>query len=165
MDDNLGARPIDFRKLTVGIVAAYVSNNHVQAAELPNLILDVYAAVQEAAHGGLSAAASSPVEKPSAAEIKRSISRDALISFEDGGRYKTLKRHLSGRGLTPENYREKWGLPKDYPMVAPGYAEQRSALAKAIGLGRPRQSVGRGAASTEGRTRGEPKRRGRKKVA
>ncbi|MDB5558985.1 MAG: transcriptional regulator, MucR family, partial [Enterovirga sp.] len=70
--------------------------------------------------------------------IKKSITPDYLISLEDGRQYKSLKRHLSGRGLTPEQYRTKWGLPADYPMVAPSYAKQRSELAKALGLGRPR---------------------------
>jgi predicted transcriptional regulator len=74
-----------------------------------------------------------------AVPIKKSISHDYIISLEDGRRYKSLKRHLSGRGLTPEQYREKWGLPVDYPMVAPSYAQQRSELAKSMGLGRKRQ--------------------------
>jgi len=139
MDDDLEARHLDMRHLTANIVAAYVSNNHVQVSELPKLLAGVHAAVQAAAQGHAAAPAvtGGPVEKPSAAEIRRSVGRDALISFEDGKPYKTLKRHLTGRGLTPERYREKWGLPRDYPMVALDYAERRSALAKAIGLGRP----------------------------
>lgn len=73
--------------------------------------------------------------------IRKSIGDDYLISMEDGRRYKSLKRHLSGRGLTPEQYRQKWGLPSDYPVVAPAYARQRSELAKALGLGRKREEV------------------------
>lgn len=76
------------------------------------------------------------VEKATAARIKASIAANYLTSFEDGKGYKTLKRHLAKAGLTPEQYREKWGLPADYPMVAPAYSERRSALAKAAGLGR-----------------------------
>ncbi|MDI4659402.1 MucR family transcriptional regulator, partial [Xanthobacter autotrophicus] len=114
-------------------------------------LASVHAAVQAAAEGDTSAVVASPVEKPSAAEIRRSVGRDALISFEDGKPYKTLKRHLTGRGLTPEQYREKWGLPRDYPLVAPDYAERRSLLAKAIGLGRPN------AAGDEAKARGQKK--------
>lgn len=137
MNDDRDARQIDFRRLTVDIVAAYVSNNHVQAGDLPKLLASVHASARAAAQDGAAPVVTSTIEKPSAAEIRRSVGRDALISFEDGKSYKTLKRHLTGRGLTPEQYREKWGLPRDYPMVAPDYAERRSLLAKAIGLGRP----------------------------
>ncbi|MCJ2060056.1 MucR family transcriptional regulator [Methylobacterium sp. J-048] len=147
MSDDLEVRRTDFRNLAANIVAAYVSNNHVQIAELPKLLASVHAAVRTAAQGDLIERETVPVEKPSAAEIRRSVGRDALLSFEDGKYYKTLKRHLTGRGLTPEHYREKWGLPRDYPMVAPDYAERRSALAKAIGLGR---------ASTIAASAGEP---------
>ncbi|MCJ2123394.1 MucR family transcriptional regulator [Methylobacterium sp. J-077] len=163
MDDDLEARPLDVRHLTANIVTAYVSNNHVQVSDLPKLLASVYAAVVAAAqgHGPAPAVSEGPVEKPSAAEIRRSVGRDALISFEDGKPYKTLKRHLTGRGLTPEGYREKWGLPRDYPMVAPDYAERRSALAKAIGLGRP--SGGASAGDAPGRA--EPKVQRRKKSA
>ncbi|MGU3330718.1 MucR family transcriptional regulator [Methylobacterium mesophilicum] len=153
MNDDRDTQHPDLRRLAADIVAAYVSNNHVQAADLPTLLASVHAAVQAAAEGDTSAVVASPVEKPSAAEIRRSVGRDALISFEDGKPYKTLKRHLTGRGLTPEQYRQKWGLPRDYPLVAPDYAERRSLLAKAIGLGRP---------SAAG---DEPKARGRKRTA
>jgi predicted transcriptional regulator len=77
------------------------------------------------------------VEKPTAAQIRKSISDEGIVSFIDGKPYKTLKRHLTKHGLTPQAYRQRYGLPADYPMVAPGYAAQRSALAKEIGLGRP----------------------------
>ncbi|TXN68957.1 MucR family transcriptional regulator [Methylobacterium sp. WL18] len=163
MDDDLEARPLDVRHLTANIVTAYVSNNHVQVSNLPKLLASVYAAVEAAAqgYGSAPAVAEGPVEKPSAAEIRRSVGRDALISFEDGKPYKTLKRHLTGRGLTPEGYREKWGLPRDYPMVAPDYAERRSALAKAIGLGRPSG----GASAGDEPSRAEPKVQRRTKSA
>ena len=167
MDDDLEARHLDMRHLTANIVAAYVSNNHVQVSELPKLLAGVHAAVQAAAQGHAAAPAvtGGPVEKSSAAEIRRSVGRDALISFEDGKPYKTLKRHLTGRGLTPERYREKWGLPRDYPMVALDYAERRSALAKAIGLGRPSPIAAAGAEPNDRESAAQAKGRPRRKSA
>lgn len=128
-----------FTELAGEIVAAYVSNNSVPVSELPNLIRSVHSAVAGLASGEVPSAAAStePTEKPTPAEIRRSIRNDGLISFIDGKTYKTLKRHLTAQGLDPRGYRERFGLPADYPMVAPSYAAQRSALAKAIGLGRP----------------------------
>jgi predicted transcriptional regulator len=143
MDKDLKTRPSNDMQLTAHVVSAYVKNNHIQPAELSKLLNAVHSTMRARAQGGTFPAAESPIAKPSDTEVKRSISRDALISFEDGKSYKTLKRHLTTRGLTPERYREKWGLPKDYPMVAPDYAERRSALARAIGLGRSSQSVTR----------------------
>lgn len=119
--------------LTAEIVSAYVGANRLDASELPALIAVVHAAM-----AGLGAP-SVPVEEPqraTAAQIKKSLSDNHLISFEDGRPYKSLKRHLGTRGLTPDQYREKWGLRADYPMVAPGYAKTRSELAKRLGLGR-----------------------------
>jgi predicted transcriptional regulator len=124
--------------LASDVVAAYVSNNSVPVAELPALIGSVHATLAGLAGGAIPAAALEPeVEKPSPAQVRRSVSHDGITSFIDGRAYKTLKRHLTSHGLTPERYRERYGLPADYPMVAPSYAEQRSALAKQIGLGRP----------------------------
>ncbi|MGU3404776.1 MucR family transcriptional regulator [Methylobacterium brachiatum] len=114
------------------IVSAYVSNNPVLAAEVPGLLVAVHAAL-----AGLDRGA--PAPGPTAASIRKSITREALISFEDGKPYKTLTRHLGVLGLTPEDYREKWGLPRDYPMVAAGFSAERSASAKRHGLGRPRR--------------------------
>ncbi len=96
-------------------------------------------AVRELTSGGAPSAATSAPEadKPSTAQIRKSIRPDGLVSFIDGKTYKTLKRHLTSHGLDPRAYRDRYGLPGDYPMVAPAYAEQRSALAKAIGLGQP----------------------------
>ncbi|MCJ2048128.1 MucR family transcriptional regulator [Methylobacterium sp. J-070] len=121
------------------IVAAYVSNNPVPASELPNLIRNVYGAVSGLASGGApgSNSPTADVKKPTPTEIRRSICDDGLVSFIDGKTYKTLKRHLTSHGLDPKAYRERYGLPSDYRMVAPTYAAQRSALAKAIGRGRP----------------------------
>jgi predicted transcriptional regulator len=123
--------------LAADIVSAFVSNNAVPSAELPALIASVHSALAKMANGQSEKPAEAPVPPVS---IKKSISPDFLISLEDGRRYKSLKRHLKGRGLTPEQYREKWGLPRDYPMVAPNYAKQRSELAKALGLGQLRRN-------------------------
>ena len=120
--------------LTVQIVAAHVQNNAVPAQELPALIQQVYTAL---AHAG-SAEKAEILEKPApVVPAKKSIFPDYIICLEDGRKLKTLKRHLrSTYNMTPEQYREKWNLPSDYPMVAPNYAEHRSALAKQLGLGR-----------------------------
>ena len=121
-------------ELTAEIVSAFVANNHIQPAELTALIGSVHAAI-----GGLGQAPepSEPaVEKPTPAQIKKSITPDALISFLDGRPYKTLKRHLTKHGLDPASYRARYGLPTDYPMVALSYSEARSALSLKNGLGR-----------------------------
>src|SRR5215212_864365 len=120
--------------LAADIVSAFVSNNSVSTEDLPSLISQVHAALEN-----LGKPAQKEPEKPvPPVPIKRSVTPDYLISLEDGKQYKSLKRHLSGRGLTPEQYREKWGLPYDYPMVAPNYAKQRSELATRMGLGQKR---------------------------
>lgn len=123
-------------ELTAEIVAAYVSNNSVAANDLPNVISQVHAAL-----GGASAVVEEVVEKPKpAVPVRRSIQNDYLICLEDGQKFKSLKRHLMTHyGLTPDQYREKWELPADYPMVAPSYAEARSRLAKEMGLGQKRK--------------------------
>ena len=131
----------DLIGLAGDVVAAYVSNNPVPASELPALIARVHGAIAGLASGtsATAAGAEAPVavDKPSAAQIRKSVQHDGIVSFIDGKTYKTLKRHLTANGLSPQSYRERYGLPTDYPMVAPSYAEQRSALAKAIGLGQP----------------------------
>jgi predicted transcriptional regulator len=136
--------------LAADIVSAFVSNNTVDAGELPALIQQVYRALNEAANGPAPEAAAPPSP---AVPIKKSVTPDYIISLEDGRQYKSLKRHLSTRGMTPDEYRTKWGLPRDYPMVAANYSAQRSALAKSLGLGqggRGGQSAGSGA-TTRGR--------------
>ncbi len=121
--------------LTAEIVAAHVGRNSVAADDLPDLIRQIYTTLA-------SAAAPEPpvVERPRpAVPIRRSVTPDYIVCLEDGKKLKMLKRHLmTSYNMTPEQYRERWGLPADYPMVAPGYAAQRSALAKKIGLGRKR---------------------------
>ena len=124
-------------EMTTEVVAAYVAKNHVRAAELPDLISTV--------HASLSGMGSVPEAAPELAKleppvsIKKSVTDDYLVSMENGKRYRSLKRHLTKHGLTPVEYRAKWGLPVDYPMVAPSYARKRSELAKATGLGNIRR--------------------------
>lgn len=128
-------------ELTADVVSAYVSNNAVPVGELPNLISDVRAALGRISNGA--ALAKEPIErKPPAVNPKRSVSDDFIICLEDGKKFKSLKRHLMTHyGLTPAQYREKWGLDPSYPMVAPNYAAARSELAKQIGLGRKQVTV------------------------
>lgn len=124
--------------LAVGLVAAYVANNALRPADLPELIARVHAALTGLGGSARTAAAAEPVaERPSAAQISKSVQLEGIVSFIDGRTFKTLKRHLTSHGLDPKSYRERYGLPADYPMVAPNYAAKRSAVAKAIGLGRP----------------------------
>lgn len=121
--------------LTAQIVAAYVSRNEVPRSDVARLVADVHGALLAVGSGV--AVSSSPDLKPQKSSIKKSVFPDYLICLEDGKRFKSLKRHLRVKySLTPEQYRAKWGLPADYPMVAPRYAETRSKLAKSMGLGR-----------------------------
>jgi predicted transcriptional regulator len=126
--------------LTADLVSAFVSNNSVPISELGNLLTSVHATLSGLAAGGSTAPVNDGVEKLTPAQIRKSITHDALVSFEDGKPYKTLKRHLTLRGLSPEAYREKHGLPRDYPMTAASYSEQRSKLAHALGLGQQRRA-------------------------
>ncbi|MFT6072115.1 MAG: putative transcriptional regulator [Alphaproteobacteria bacterium] len=123
-------------EITADIVAAYVSNNEVISNDLPSLIEKVHATLQEVMDGA--GFVGDEAHKP-AVPIKQSVFDDYLICLEDGQKFKSLKRHLKAHyDMSPEQYRTKWGLPSDYPMVAPLYAEQRSMLAKKIGLGTSR---------------------------
>ncbi|MEO1141338.1 MAG: MucR family transcriptional regulator [Pseudomonadota bacterium] len=128
---------IDTIDLTADIVSSYVSNNTVAAADLPNLIQQVYTALQTTIN-----ASKEPEKEPlvPAVPIKKSITPDFIICLEDGKKFKSLKRHIRTHyNLTPAEYKEKWGLAADYPMVAPNYAEARSQLAKQMGLGQQRK--------------------------
>lgn len=125
---------IELAELTSEIVASYVAKNSVRPGDLPALIMSIYQTLGSLGQTGSPAAA---VELKPAVPIKKSVTDDFIISLEDGRKFKSLKRHLTAEyGMTPSQYREKWGLPADYPMVAPAYAKQRSALAKSLGLGR-----------------------------
>src|SRR3954466_4864810 len=133
------AEPADknFIDLTANIVSAYVSNNPTPAADIPALIGQVHAALLRGSTGR----ADAPLEpaRP-AVSVKKSVTADYLVCLEDGKRFKSLKRHLRSQyNMTPEQYREKWSLPPDYPMVAPNYAVARSQLAKKMGLGQQRR--------------------------
>ncbi|MET0337111.1 MAG: MucR family transcriptional regulator [Caulobacter sp.] len=120
-------------EMTADIVSAYVGNNSVSASDLPSLIQSIHRALADIATGA------EPVEvapKEPAVPLKRSITPDHLVCLEDGRKFKSLKRHLRTKyNMSPEEYRAKWNLPKDYPMVAPNYAKARSDLAKQMGLG------------------------------
>ncbi len=130
-------------ELAAGVVAAFVSYNSVPMGELPALIQAVHTSVKRLAEGPESAAPQVEAKKP-AVSIRKSVTPDYLICLEDGKHFRSLRRHLTVLGLTPEQYREKWSLPANYPMVAPNYAAHRSALAKKIGLGQMRGRAGAG---------------------
>ena len=131
----------ELMRLGADIVAAYVSRNPVTAEAVPEIIRSVYGALEGLSKGPAASAEEKP--KP-AVPISRSIQHDFIVCLEDGKKLKMLKRHLmTAYGLTPDEYRAKWGLPADYPMVAPNYAEKRRALAKEIGLGTKGRGGGR----------------------
>jgi predicted transcriptional regulator len=127
----------NYMELTAEIVSAYVSNNPVPAADMPGLINQVHNALQRIS-GGPNDPQAEPL-KP-AVSLKKSVTPDYIVCLEDGKKFKSLKRHLRTQyNMTPEQYRDKWGLPADYPMVAPNYAAARSQLAKQMGLGQQRR--------------------------
>jgi predicted transcriptional regulator len=128
----------DFQTLVAEVAAAYFANSHVAVSEIGTVIEQISKSLGAVASAAAAPAAdleAPPGRKLTGAQIKKSINPEAIISFEDGRPYKTLRRHLSVKGLTPEQYREKWGLPKDYPMVAASYSATRSQMAKDLGLG------------------------------
>ena len=124
---------------TAEIVAGFVSNNSVRATELPELISSVHATLLDLTAPKVEHFP--PEELKPAVPVKKSITDDYIVSLEDGRKFKAMKRYLAGLGRTPDDYRRKWGLARDYPMVAPGYAAKRSELAKAVGLGRKPDST------------------------
>ncbi len=127
----------DYIELTADIVSAYVSNNSVAAGDISSLISQVHSALLRVSNGQTELVGDAA--KPAVA-VKKSITPDFIVCLEDGKKFKSLKRHLRTQyNMTPEHYREKWGLPPDYPMVAPNYAEARSQLAKQMGLGQQRR--------------------------
>jgi len=128
--------PLNYVEIAAEIVSAYVSNNSVPATDLPTLLGDVHSALLRVSTG--TAIVVPEVAKPAVAP-KKSVTNDYIICLEDGRKFKSLKRHLRTQyNMSPEDYREKWGLAADYPMVAPSYAKARSALAKQMGLGQQR---------------------------
>jgi predicted transcriptional regulator len=127
---------LDLRKIVADVAAAYFRNNHVTASDIPTVIDQISRSL--AAVGGPAGEDVAPEaskSRLSPAQVRQSVTSQALISFEDGKPYKTLRRHLAARGLTPEAYKAKWGLPADYPMIAPAYSAARSELAKSRGFG------------------------------
>ena len=136
-----GGSSATFIELTAQIVSAYVSNNSVPAGDLSSLINQVHSALSRVS-GGQGEAAAEPLRP--AISVKKSVTPDYIVCLEDGKKFKSLKRHLRTQySMTPETYREKWGLPADYPMVAPNYAAARSQLAKQMGLGQQRRRRGK----------------------
>jgi len=127
-------------KMTADMVSAYLSNHNVATQDVPELIKAVHQAIASISSGEGAATNGVSTAKP-AVPVKKSVTDAYLVCLEDGLKFKSLKRHLrSAYGMSPEDYRAKWGLPHDYPMVAPNYAEHRSQLAKKIGLGRQKNA-------------------------
>jgi predicted transcriptional regulator len=161
--DQVSTPTSNYIDLAADIVSAFVSNNSVPASELPALIASIHGALQNVANPVQAKAEEKPTP---AVPVKKSVTPDAIISLIDGKPYKSLKRHLTGNGLTPEQYRERFGLPRDYPMVAPAYAQKRSELAKASGLGQARRNAAAKTADTSEKIVSKaPKKGGRKKAA
>ena len=131
--------PDELTSMTAEIVSAYVAGNTVPTGELSTLIQSVFTSLSTLGEPTPDAVPEGPA-KATNAQIRKSITPDALISFEDGKSYKTLKRHLTTKGLTIAEYKAKWGLPSDYPTTAPSYSEARSAMAKSAGLGNQRKA-------------------------
>lgn len=138
LDDEAPQTPLV--AFTASIVAAYVQKHVVPAAGLAELISGVHAALSKAKQPGVATVEQVTEKQKPAISIRKSVSEDFIICLEDGKPFKSLKRHLSAKyGLPPEEYRTKWGLPDDYPMVAPAYAAKRSELARSLGLGQVRR--------------------------
>ena len=133
--EDTATNEVDYIDLTVTIISAYVTKNTIPARDLPELIASVHAAFTGLGGTTPDPVAEDEVEKPTPARIRKSITPDALISFIDGKPYKTLKRHLTAHGLDASSYRQRYGLPSDYPMTAPNYSAMRSEVARTLGLG------------------------------
>jgi predicted transcriptional regulator len=146
--------------LTGEIVSAFVSHNSLPLAELPALIQAVHATLVGIASGASTPSAAEPVAPTPAVTVRKSITPDYLICLDDGREFKSLRRHLKLLGMTPDQYRAKWKLPPDYPMVAPNYAALRSTLAKKIGLGQYRQGAAAAAVAAKPKSvaKGKPAR-------
>jgi len=157
--------PPNYIELAADLVSAFVSNNPVPAAELPALIGTVHAALTKTANGSSQQPTEEPKKAP-AVSVKKSVQPDYIVCLEDGKRFKSLKRHLrTVYDLTPDQYRAKWGLPADYPMVAPNYAAARSELAKQMGLGARRRRPDEAEAEVEAVQPAAPQKGRRKKAA
>jgi len=131
----------DLLSLTADIVVAFLANNKLDPVAVPEVIRATHAALLQLTAPQVEAISETAPEKPNRAAIRKSVTEEGIVSFLDGKTYRTLKRHLTTRGYTPAAYREAFGLPEDYPIVAPGYSAVRSAQAKAIGLGAKRKGA------------------------
>ena len=160
MEENAETEATNPIVTVTDIVSAYVSNNSVRPGDLPELIASVHAALT--ALGKPAEPSEEQVEKPTPAQIRKSITPDWLISFIDGKSYKTLKRHLTTHGMDIQGYRARYGLPSDYPSTAANYSAQRSELAKSLGLGQQRRKATPEAATASAE---KPKGRGRPRKA
>jgi predicted transcriptional regulator len=154
VEESTGSENASQIETVADIVAAYVSNNSVRLSDLPELIGSVHAAL--VGLGKPAEPAAEQVEKPTPAQIRKSVTPDALISFVDGKPYKTLKRHLTKHGLDFGAYRARYGLPADYPSTAPNYSAQRSELARSLGLGQQNRKAAP-AQSEKPKGRGRPR--------
>ncbi|RYF22322.1 MAG: MucR family transcriptional regulator [Oxalobacteraceae bacterium] len=161
--ETTDAPAVDFIDLAADIVSAYVSKNSVRPSDLPDLLASIHSTLTGISQG--SATEAPTVDKPTPSQIRKSIRPDALISFVDGKPYKTLKRHLTGAGMTIEQYRERYGLPRDYPSTAASYSEQRSKLAHSFGLGNQRKKAAPMAAEPAESVSDKPKRAERSRKA
>lgn len=153
--------------LTAQVVVNFVAANKVDAGALPELVKSVHSALSRLGEETEAPTPEAAIDKPTKAQIRRSIGEHRIVSFEDGKGYRSLKRHLSSRGMTMEFYKAKWGLPNDYPSVHPTYSEARSAMAKTIGLGR-KGAAARKAGKAVGKqepAKAAPAKRGRKPKA
>jgi predicted transcriptional regulator len=156
---TIEAPAVDFIDLTANVVSAYVSKNSVRPNDMPELIASTHAALTGL---GQSTTTEAPeTQKLTPAQIRKSITPDALISFIDGKPYKTLKRHLTGNGLTIEQYRERYGLPRDYPSTAASYSAMRAEFARSNGLGQQRRNAAPKAVTPAETVSEKPKRAGR----
>ena len=162
MDEQVETQSIDFTEIAADLVAAYVSNNRVSVSELPGVIASVHAALSGL---GKEEPAEAAVEKLTPAQVKKSITPDGMVSFVDGKTYKTMKRHLTLHGLTPDSYRTKYGLPTDYPIVSAAYSAKRSELARSLGLGQQRWKAASKAAEADETVSEPPKTGGRPRKA
>src|ERR1700712_4589461 len=161
VEERVQPASMDPVETTADLVAAYVSNNSVRPADLPELIASIHAALTSL--GTPAQPAGEQVEKLTPAEIKRSIKPDAMISYIDNKPYKTLKRHLTKHGLDLQSYRARYSLPADYPSTAANYSAQRSALAKSLGPGRQRRGPDSGVNTAKAES-APTKTKGRKKA-
>lgn len=140
MSENVKARDDTLIEVSCDVISAYVSNNSISPADLLDLIVKTHATLQVLATGAAAAVSEIEIERPSAAQIRKSVTPNGIVSFIDGKTYKALKRHLSTHGLDSHAYRARFGLPADYPMVAAAYAARRSELARSTGLGKIRRT-------------------------